>query len=99
MTVCHSWRPFGSKASPKQVQARVEWSDWIGPLLTIVLILISQSRLEGKLEQQLKIVKEDMDWLEGKVERLEGKVESMSQQVSQLGRQFSYLQGQENARD
>jgi hypothetical protein len=54
----------GSGAAPKKDQARVEGSEWIGHIVSIVIFLISQSRLEGGIQQELKILEKSMERLE-----------------------------------
>ena len=117
--MCHAggWRPISSaKANKDPAGARVDLSKWIGPIapfVTIAVLLLNQSRMEGSLQEELKASEKSLDRLDARVEKvsqqfgdkldsvsqqLGDKLDSVSQQVSALGREISYLQGQKSAK-
>ena len=114
LTYCHGWRSLGGgRATRKDTgKVNIEWSKWAGPLLTISVFLITQSRLEGGFQQELKDLKEELkagfsrlerrsDILEKRIDTLDvkfdGRLSDLSRQLEQLGREVSFLQGYKSA--
>ena len=111
MTSYQGWRAYGgSRATKKETgKVSIEFLKWASPLLTISVILVTQSRLEGRLQQELKVLKEELkadfsrierrsDSLEKRIHtfdvKFDGKLSDLSRQ---LEREVSFLQGYKSA--